>query len=79
MLPELHLFSNRANSKHDSVPHYQISPFLVQSNFALLFRSPKGIEKKFEIAGLRNNRGSVKGKGKSKGIRSSFEIAGTSN
>ena len=44
-----------------------------------LFRSPKGNEKKFEIAGLRNNRGSVKGKGKSKGIRSSFEIAGTSN
>ena len=40
-----------------------------------LFRSPKGNEKKFEIAGLRNNRGSVKGKGKSKGIRSSFEIA----
>ena len=46
---------------------------------APLFRSPKGNEKKFEIAGLRNNRGSVKGKGKSKGIRSSFEIAGTSN
>ena len=44
-----------------------------------LFRSPKGNEKKFEIAGLRNNRGSVKGKGKSKGIRSSLEIAGTSN
>ena len=44
-----------------------------------LFRSPKGNEKKFEIAGLRNNRGSVKGKGKSEGIRSSFEIAGTSN
>ena len=44
-----------------------------------LFRSPKGNGKKFEIAGLRNNRGSVKGKGKSKGIRSSFEIAGTSN
>ena len=40
-----------------------------------LFRSPKGNEKKFEIAGLRNNRGSVKGKGKSEGIRSSFEIA----
>ena len=31
-----------------------------------LFRSPKGNGKKFEIAGLRNNRGSVKGKGKSK-------------
>ena len=45
----------------------------------LLFRSPKGNGKKFEIAGLRNNRGSVKGKGKSKGIRSSFEIAETSN
>ena len=44
-----------------------------------LFRSPKGNGKKFEIAGLRNNRGSVKGKGKSKGIRSSFEIVGTSN
>ena len=44
-----------------------------------LFRSPKGNEKKFEIAGLRNNRGSIKGKGKSKGIRSSFEIAGTLN
>ena len=44
-----------------------------------LFRSPKGNEKKFEIAGIRNNRGSVKEKGKSKGIRSSFEIAGTSN
>ena len=44
-----------------------------------LFRSPKGNGKKFEIAGLRNNRGSVKGKGKSKGIRSSLEIAGTSN
>ena len=29
MLPELRLSSNRANSKHDSVPHYQISPFLV--------------------------------------------------
>ena len=44
-----------------------------------LFRSRKGNGKKFEIAGFRNNRGSVKGKGKSKGIRSSFEIAGTSN
>ena len=44
-----------------------------------LFRSPKGNGKKFEIAGLRNNRESVKEKGKSKGIRSSFEIAGTSN
>ena len=44
-----------------------------------LFRSPKGNGKKFEIAGLRNNRESVKGKGKSKGIRSSFEKAGTSN
>ena len=44
-----------------------------------LFRSPKGNEKKFEMVGFRNNRGSVKGKGKSKGIRSSFEIAGTSN
>ena len=44
-----------------------------------LFRSPKGNGKKFQIARLRNNQGSVKGKGKSKGIRSSFEIAGTSN
>ena len=44
-----------------------------------LFRSRKGNGKKFEIAGFRNNWGSVKGKGKSKGIRSSFEIAGTSN
>ena len=44
-----------------------------------LFRSPKGNGKKFEIAGFRNNRGSVKGKGKSRGIRSSFEIAETSN
>ena len=43
------------------------------------FRSPKGNGKKFELAGFRNNRGSVKGKGKSKGIRSSFEVAGTSN
>ena len=40
------------------------------------FEVPREMEKKFEIAGLRNNRGSVKGKGKSKGIRSSFEIAG---
>ena len=37
------------------------------------------MEKKFEIVGFRYNRGSVKGKGKSKGIQSSFEIAGTSN
>ena len=44
-----------------------------------LFRSPKGNGKKLQIAGLRNKRGSVKGKGKSKGIRSSFEIVGTSN
>ena len=44
-----------------------------------LFRSPRGNGKKFEIAGFRNNRGSIKDKGKSKGIRSSFEIAGTSN
>ena len=43
------------------------------------FEVPREMEKKFEIAGFRNNRGSVKGKGKSKGIRSSFEIAGTSN
>ena len=43
------------------------------------FKVPREMEKKFEIAGLRNNRGSVKGKGKSKGIRSSFEIEGTSN
>ena len=44
-----------------------------------LFRSPKGNGKKFEIAGFGNNRGSVKGRGKSKGIRSSFEIEGTSH
>ena len=43
------------------------------------FEVPREMEKKFEIAGLRNNRGSVKGKGKSNGIRSSFEIGGTSN
>ena len=43
------------------------------------FEVPREMEKKFEIAGLRNNRGSVQEKGKSKGIRSSFEIAGTSN
>ena len=43
------------------------------------FEVPREMEKKFEIEGLRNNRGSVKGKGKSKGLRSSFEIAGTSN
>ena len=43
------------------------------------FEVPREMKKKFEIAGLRNNRGSVKRKGKSKGIRSSFEIAGTSN
>ena len=53
--------------------------YLVHYSRTPLFRSPKGNGKKFEIAGLRNNRGSVKGKGKSKGIRSSFEIAGTSN
>ena len=43
------------------------------------FEVPREMKKMFEIAGLRNNRGSVKGKGKSKGIRSSFEIVGTSN
>ena len=43
------------------------------------FEVPREMKKKFEIAGLRNNRGSVKGKGKSEGIRSSFEIAETSN
>ena len=66
--------------------HYigAVNPTRLQSNYCLysrtpLFRSPKGNGKKFEIAGFRNNRGSVKGKGKSKGIRSSFEIAGTSN
>ena len=36
-----------------------------------LFRSPREMKKKIEMAGFRNNRGSVKGKGKSKGIRSS--------
>ena len=44
-----------------------------------LFRSPKENGKKFKITGFQNNRESVKGKGKSKGIRSSFKIAGTSN
>ena len=51
---------------------------------ARYFEVPREMEKKFEIAGFRNNQGSVKGKGKSKGIRSScgdfelteFEIAG---
>ena len=43
------------------------------------FEVPREMEKKFEIAGFQNNRGSIKGKGKSKGIGSSFEIAGTSN
>ena len=58
----------------------KLSIFRTKSRFPLiysrttLFRSPKGNEKKFEIAGLRNNRGSVKGMGKCKGIRSSFEI-----
>lgn len=47
--------------------------------WTLLFRSSKENGKKFEIAGFRNNRGSVKGKSKSKEIRSSFEIVGTSN
>ena len=63
-----------------------LTTFFLEPNFSNkmysrtpLFRSPKGNGKKFEIAGFRNNRGSVKGKGKSKGIRSSFEIAGTSN
>ena len=43
------------------------------------FEVPGEMGKKFEIAGFQNNRGSVKGKGKSRGIRSSFEIAGTLN
>ena len=43
------------------------------------FEVPREMEKKFEIAGLQNNQGSVKGEGKSKGLRSCFEIAGTSN
>ena len=49
------------------------------SRTLLSFEVPREMEKKFEIAGFRNNRVSVKGKGKSKGIRSSFKIAGTSN
>ena len=51
-------------------------PYTVEPRY---FEVPREMKKKFEIAGLRNNRGSVKGKSKSKGIRSSFEIAGTSN
>ena len=43
------------------------------------FKDPREMEKKFEIAGLQNNQGSVKGEGKSKGLRSCFEIVGTSN
>ena len=43
------------------------------------FEVPREMEKKFEIAEFGNNRGSVKGRGKSKGIRSSFEIVGTSH
>ena len=61
-------FSSSSSSSFYYLFYYSRTP---------LFRSPKGNEKKFEIAGLRNNRGSVKGKGKSEGIRSSFEIAGT--
>ena len=57
----------------------QTNPSILKYSPTPLFRSPKGNGKRFEIAGFRNNRGSVKGKGKSKGIRSSFEIAGTSN
>ena len=46
----------------------------IQSNPAIS-KSQGKLKKKFEIEGLQSNRGSVKGKGKSKGIRSSFEIA----
>ena len=80
-------FSHRCETKPDVRPvspcnfhvlswylHYDI----IQSNPAIS-KSQGKWKKKFEIAGLRNNRGSVKAKGKSKGIRSSFEIAGTSN
>ena len=63
----------------------QLLNFLIQqheltiSNAGLITVEPRYFEVPSEIAGLRNNRGSVKEKGKSKGIRSSFEIAGTSN
>ena len=57
----------------------QTNPSILKYSRTPLFRSPKGNGKRFEIAGFRNNRGSEKGKGKSKGLRSSFEITGTSN
>ena len=51
-------------------------PYTVEPRY---FEVPREMEKKFKIAGFRNNRGSVKGKGESKGIQSPFEIMGTSN
>ena len=42
-------------------------PYTVEPRY---FEVPREMGKKFEIAGFRNNRGSVKGKGESKGIRS---------
>ena len=51
-------------------------PYTVEPRY---FEVPREMEKKFKIAGFRNNWGSVKGKGESKGIQSPFEIMGTSN
>ena len=72
-------FIGKEACQDDRVQVCLLSYLLKELSRTRLFRSPKGIGKKFEIAGFRNNRGSVKGKGKSKGIRPSFEIAGTSN
>ena len=58
------------NTSHAGTLNYSRTP---------LFRSPRGNRKKFEIAGFQKHWGSVKDKGKSKGIRSSFEIVGTLN
>ena len=63
---------------YHNVDHYYMNIYVCTVE-PLYFEVPREMKKKFEIAGLRNNRGSVKGKGKSEGIRSSFEIAGTSN
>ena len=70
---------------YHNVDHYymNINFMCVQSNPAISKSQGKWTKSSkwqgFEIVGLRNNRGNVKGKGKSEGIRSSFEIAGTSN
>ena len=52
------------------ITHMQL--LILKYSRTSLFRSPMRNGKKFEIAGFRNNRGSVKGKGKSKGIRRIF-------